>query len=412
MKQVVIISGKGGTGKTVLSSSFVVLFSEKVKNQIITDCDVDAPNLHILLDPKKISYQAYRGAKIAVKGEGCTECGICEEVCRFGAIKNFEVVPLKCEGCGACALACPENVLTLQDIENSDFIVSSTEFGCFVHGKLYPGAENTGGLITLIRQTAERIAQETDSELILMDGAPGIGCQVIASLVGTDLAVIVTEPTFSGMSDMTRALELCESMRVPAVVCINKYNINEKNSTQIREFCDGNGIPIVGDIPFDENVPRMLSESSSPIFKDCPASRAMYIVWQRLYEYVFPDKKIIMEDDDKMKIAVTVDGNEISSHFGHCTGYAIYDVEDSKVLNKTYIENPGHEQCVLPDFLANAGISVVITGGMGMKANQIFTERGIKTFIGVGGNPDDAVELYMKGKLESTDVLCNHEQHS
>src|SRR4030042_2790702 len=258
MKQIVIISGKGGTGKTVLSSSFTVLFSEKVRNLIITDCDVDAPNLHILLDPKEISSQAYKGAKIAVKGDGCTECGICEEVCRFGAIKNFDVIPLKCEGCGACVLACPENVLSLQDIENRDFIVSSTEYGYFVHGRLYPGAENTGGLITLVRQTAEKIAQETDSELILMDGAPGVGCQVIASLVGTELAIVVTEPTFSGMSDMTRALELCEFMRIPAVVCINKYNINEKNTVQIKEFCNENGVPLIGEIPFDENVPRIL----------------------------------------------------------------------------------------------------------------------------------------------------------
>ena len=235
-----------------------------------------------------------------------------------------------------------------------------------------------------------------------------MGCKVIASLVGSDLAVIVAEPTFSGMSDMARALELCEFMRVPAIVCINKYNINEKNTIQIREFCKGNGIPVIGEIPFDESVPRMLSEGIPPIFKDCPASRAMYIVWQKLYEFVFPDKKIIMEDDDKMKVAVTVDGNEISSHFGHCTGYAIYDVEDSKILNKTYIENPGHEQCVPPDFLANAGISVVITGGMGMKANQIFTERGVKTFTGIGGNPDDAIALYLKGELIGSGDLCNH----
>jgi len=408
MKQIVIISGKGGTGKTVLSSSFTVLFSEKVRNLIITDCDVDAPNLHILLDPKEISSQAYKGAKIAVKGDGCTECGICEEVCRFGAINNFEVIPLKCEGCGACVLACPENVLSLQDIENSDFIVSSTEYGYFVHGRLYPGAENTGGLITLIRQTAEKIAQETDSELILMDGAPGVGCQVIASLVGTDLAIVVTEPTFSGMSDMTRALELCEFMRIPAVVCVNKYDINERNTAQIRDFCKENGIGLLGEIPFDENIPRILSEGTPPIFKDCPSARAMYIIWQRLCELIFPEREIERKDDDKMKIAVTVDGNEVSSHFGHCTGYAIYDVEDCKVLNKTYIENPGHEQCVLPDFLANAGISVVITGGMGMKANQIFIERGIKTFTGVSGNPDNAVALYLKGELVGTGNLCNH----
>jgi MinD superfamily P-loop ATPase len=252
MKQLTVVSGKGGTGKTTITASFVVL----AKHTIVADCDVDAPDLHMLLHPEIIKSQEFKGSKIALIDESrCTQCGLCRQKCAFDAITpDFKVDHIACEGCGVCRMLCPVSAITMTDRTSGYAYISKTKYGFMTHAKLNPGEANSGKLVTLVRQNASMLAKKKNSSLIIIDGSPGVGCPVIASISGVDAGLAVTEPTVSGIHDLERVLRLMKHFKVCPLVCINMYDINKDNTAKIEDFCRKNGIDVVGKIPFNQIV--------------------------------------------------------------------------------------------------------------------------------------------------------------
>jgi len=251
MKEVVVLSGKGGTGKTTIVGSLAAL----ADNKVLADCDVDAADLHLLLSPSEKQKNEFWSGQIAQIDAGkCTQCGLCQDLCRFHAIHNFRVDPVSCEGCGFCSRICPDNAIAMKDNMSGHWFVSDTRFGPMVHARLGVAQENSGKLVATVRQQAKKIAENEGRNLIISDGPPGIGCPVISSLSGASLALLVAEPTLSGMHDLDRILDVCRHFGVQAMVCINKYDLNEKNTAQIESQCLGRGIAIGGKIPFDTVV--------------------------------------------------------------------------------------------------------------------------------------------------------------
>ena len=260
MKQIVIISGKGGTGKTVITGAFAALAEYKV----MADCDVDAADLHLVLDPAVKQTNDFSGGKQAsIIAEKCIGCGKCRDMCRFGAInlngdrndiidKTFTIDPVSCEGCKVCVEFCPADAIEFDDHINGQWFVSDTRFGPMVHAKLGIAEENSGKLVTLIRKEAKKIAQEQKKDLLIVDGSPGIGCPVIASITASDLVLVVTEPTLSGKHDLERVAQLTANFGIKTLVCINKADINPEMSCNIAEDAGKHGLKVVGKIPYDE----------------------------------------------------------------------------------------------------------------------------------------------------------------
>jgi len=268
MRQITVLSGKGGTGKTTLVASLAVL----AENLVVTDCDVDAPNLHMLLNPSIIRKQEFKGSKVAVLDESkCIQCRRCEESCRFNAINDLKIDPILCEGCGLCAYVCPVEAIELSEKVCGYAYISKTKYGFMSHARLNPGEENSGKLVTLVRQNARQIAEEEDVDLILNDGPPGIGCPVIASVGGADLGVIVVEPTLSGIHDMERALKMLSHFKVSPLVCINMYDLNIENTKMIEAFCRSNRVEVAGKILFDPLVTEAMV-LGKPIAEHSPES--------------------------------------------------------------------------------------------------------------------------------------------
>jgi MinD superfamily P-loop ATPase len=252
MKQLTILSGKGGTGKTTLTASLAVL----ARNAVIADCDVDAPDLHMLLHPEVIETQEFKGSKLAVIDKTkCDNCGVCREKCRFGAITKALIVdPIACEGCGVCAAICPSNAITMVERVSGYAYISKTKYGFMAHALLSPGESNSGKLVTLVRKNARILSEKENSNLIIIDGPPGIGCPVIASVSGVDVSLVITEPTMSGIHDLRRALKLIKHFNAKPLVCVNMYDINKDNTEKIFRFCEENNIKVVGRIPFNPKV--------------------------------------------------------------------------------------------------------------------------------------------------------------
>jgi MinD superfamily P-loop ATPase len=252
MKQLCIVSGKGGTGKTVLTASLAAIAGRKV----MADCDVDAADLHLLLAPTVRETHEYFGGKEAViLPDKCTKCGKCISACRFGAIEDFAVVHAACEGCGACQVVCADGAVRMDDALSGRWFVSDTAYGPMVHARLGIAAENSGKLVSQVRQKAREIAER---DFVIVDGPPGIGCPVLASLTGIDLAVLVVEPTLSGMHDMERVHGVCAHFGIRAAVVINKFDINEENAGTIERWCRDNAVPVAGRIRFDRAVTESL----------------------------------------------------------------------------------------------------------------------------------------------------------
>jgi len=251
MKEVVVLSGKGGTGKTSVVGSLAALSRGKV----LADCDVDAADLHLLLKPRvKKETEFWSGQVACIDEERCTQCGLCQELCRFDAIKDLKVDPVSCEGCGFCFHICPAEAITMEENLSGYWFISDTRYGPLVHARLGIAQENSGKLVAQVRQQAKQIAEERNLDYIISDGPPGIGCPVISSLSGASLALLVTEPTLSGIHDLERVLGVCRHFGVMAVVCINKYDLNEENTRQIESYCLNQEIRVVARIPFDNAV--------------------------------------------------------------------------------------------------------------------------------------------------------------
>ncbi len=255
VKQLAIISGKGGTGKTTIAAAFAAL----ARNKVMVDCDVDAADLHLLLHPRVLKQEKYYGGRSPrVDLDKCTQCGLCKEVCRFHAIENGVVDYVSCEGCAFCSHVCPESAIVMEEAFSGDWFVSDTPYGPFVHARLGIGEENSGKLVTVVRKQAMEIAKEKDLRLILIDGPPGIGCPVRASLTGVNLILATTEPTLSGIHDLERILKLAEHFKIPSSVCINKFDINSENTERIVAYCENNGSRIIGKIPYEPKVVEAL----------------------------------------------------------------------------------------------------------------------------------------------------------
>ena len=264
MKEIVVISGKGGTGKTSIVASFAAL----AEGAVLADCDVDAADLHLLLQPDIKQSHDFSGGKVAsVITEKCIGCGKCEEVCNFdAAIFNgpandvvgitYTIDSIACEGCGVCVQFCPVDAIEFKDAINGKWFVSDTRFGPMLHAKLGIAEENSGKLVSLIRKEAKRIAAEQSKDLIIVDGSPGIGCPVIASITGADLVLAVTEPTIAAQHDLDRVAELTEHFKIPTVVCINKYDINVKIAKAIEKEALERNLKVVGKIAYDIAVTK------------------------------------------------------------------------------------------------------------------------------------------------------------
>ncbi len=280
MKQITVISGKGGTGKTTVVASLAALAMGRA---VIADCDVDAPDLHLILHPEVKEQRDFVGIKMAlIDPSKCTSCMECEEHCRFGAITDMKVDPLACEGCGACRFVCPSGAISMVDRLSGHAYVSLTRFGPMVHAEMFPGEEASGKLVAMVREMAREVAKRQNLELVIIDGSPGIGCPVIASLTGTDFALIVTEPTLSGVHDLGRIMGVAKHFGVPPLVCINKYDLNPEAAEQIERLCRDSGIDVVGRIPFDTAAVDAMVAGRAVVEMDGPMADEIKSLWRRL----------------------------------------------------------------------------------------------------------------------------------
>ncbi|MCK5534399.1 ATP-binding protein [bacterium] len=271
MKQIVIISGKGGTGKTVVTGAFASL----AKNKIMADCDVDAADLHLLLKPEiKKRHEFKSGVTAFIDKELCSQCGQCVQVCRFSAVeigknvsgeKEFTIDPIACEGCAFCSFVCPTEAIKMEENISGEWYISDTRFGPFVHARLGIASENSGKLVALVKQKAKELAEKQNCDWIIIDGAPGIGCPVIASLSGIDYALVITEPTLSGLHDADRVIQVVKHFKISVRLIINKYDLNKEMTEKIEEYCKNNNIPLVGKISFDESMVKAIIEGKTII---------------------------------------------------------------------------------------------------------------------------------------------------
>ena len=285
MKQVVIISGKGGTGKTIISAAIATL----AQNKVMADCDVDAANLYLLLQPEVQEKQLFSGGKKAlIDTEKCTRCQACVDTCRFDAItdnnaEEIAIDPISCEGCGVCSHICPADAIRMEKALSGEWYISQTKYGPFVHARLGIGEENSGKLVTEVKKKAKEIAEKHDLDWVIVDGPPGIGCPVIASLSGADLALVVTEPSLSGIHDMERVVQMARHFQIKSACCINKYDINLGNTTQIENWCDQESIPLLGKIPYDVEVSESMVQGI-PLteYTHNSVSKEISNMWQNL----------------------------------------------------------------------------------------------------------------------------------
>ena len=251
MKEILVLSGKGGTGKTSIVGSFAHLADSKV----MLDCDVDASDLHLLLSPETIEEHEFRsGVKARVETNKCSACGMCAELCQFESVTMEEtavISRLSCEGCGVCAHFCPEDAIRLDENHCGTWYISDTAYGPFVHSQLFAGEENSGKLVSHIKSEARKVAEQSGAELILIDGSPGVGCPVIASLSNVDMVLVVTEPSQSGKHDLERILDLTDHFKILTKLCINKWDLHAEMSDEIELLAERRGVEVLGKIPFD-----------------------------------------------------------------------------------------------------------------------------------------------------------------
>jgi MinD superfamily P-loop ATPase len=291
MKEFVVISGKGGTGKTSLVACFAALH----QNIVLADCDVDAADLHLIMDTHIHHREPFIGGKKAkIVVDSCTGCGECEKMCRFDALVMdessdgsaiYQVDPIACEGCGVCALVCPADAIEFKDAVNGEWFISEARHGPMVHAKLGIAESNSGKLVSVVRNQARGIAAKRGLEMVLIDGPPGIGCPVIASVTGCDLVLVVTEPTLSGLHDLERVRQLAAHFKITTTACINKCDLNPEMTSRIAEHCRETGVEVVGRIPYDPAVTRAQIQKTSVVeFNEGPISEEIRRMWERVSE--------------------------------------------------------------------------------------------------------------------------------
>ncbi|MFO8035627.1 MAG: ATP-binding protein [Anaerolineales bacterium] len=291
MKQLVVLSGKGGAGKTSLVAAFAQLAAKdtRIKSAVFADADVDASNLELVLNPCKKGSEDFWGGQIAlIDQEDCISCGDCVEVCRFDAIDevegSFHVDPIACDGCAACVYQCPTEAITMHSQVVGQWYRSESPYGPMIHADLRPAQENSGKLVTLVKQQARLLAMDDGHDLVLIDGPPGIGCPVISAVSGADLALVVAEPSVAGVHDMRRALETVEHFGIQALVCINKADLYPEGRAEIESYCQEHEIEILGSIPFDETITAAMTQGQPvTLYKPTsPASLAIEKIWTKV----------------------------------------------------------------------------------------------------------------------------------
>ena len=295
--EVVVISGKGGTGKTSITASLAAL----AQSVVIADCDVDAADLHLLLNPRiERTSNFFGGKKARILTNKCIGCGKCREVCNFDAPKlngpandiiekTYAIDPVACEGCSVCVEFCPAKAIEFKEVANGRWFISETRFGPMVHARLGIAEENSGKLVTLVRKEAKRIATEQHKEFLIVDGSPGIGCPVIASITGADLALIVTEPTMSALHDLNRIAELAGHFNIPSAVCINKYDINPQLADKIEKEAEAKKLNVLSTIPYDTQVTKAQLEAKTIVEYDRSFLKTrIESLWQSILDLLNP----------------------------------------------------------------------------------------------------------------------------
>lgn len=292
MKQLVILSGKGGTGKTTVAAALAHLGSQELA-MVLADADVDAANLELVLDPERLEeHDFWAGKRAVIDPAFCTACGICESVCRFDAIippsdvgsdGAYKVEGLSCEGCAACFYQCPEEAIRMEEQLAGRWFRSNSRFGPLFHAHLFAGQENSGKLVTVVKRQGRETASTIGAEVLLVDGPPGIGCPVISAVSGADVALLVAEPTVSGAHDLERVLSTVEHFGVPAVAAINKADLNARRSDEVAAFCDDRGVDLMGRIPYDTAVTEaMVQGRPVTAYEDGAVSEALREIWGRI----------------------------------------------------------------------------------------------------------------------------------
>ncbi|MBN2065612.1 MAG: ATP-binding protein [Candidatus Thermoplasmatota archaeon] len=285
MKQLTVISGKGGTGKTSITAALASL----AKNAVFADCDVDAADLHLIFTPEIKQTMGFHGLKIAaIDKETCIDCKKCFESCAFDAItEDISLIKEACEGCGVCAYVCPVDAIRMIERDSGYAYISESRFGPLAHAALKTAEEASGKLVTVVRENAKKLAEEKKRDLIIIDGPPGIGCPVIASLTGVDLVLVVTEPTLSGIHDLERILDMAHHFGIPAFVCINKYDVNVDNTKKIERFCNEKSIVVVGKLPYDIVMTKaMINQKNIIEFSDGKLSHEIREMWDKIQEMI------------------------------------------------------------------------------------------------------------------------------
>jgi MinD superfamily P-loop ATPase len=302
MKQLVILSGKGGTGKTTVAAALAHLASQELPI-VLADADVDAANLELVLEPQLQETHEFMSGKLAViDPEKCTACTICETVCRFDAILPpgeqpftyaYQVDPLGCEGCASCFYQCPEDAIHMEEQHAGRWFRSDSRFGSLFHAHLFAGQENSGKLVTLVKQQGRLLALDTQAELLLVDGPPGIGCPVISASAGADMALLVVEPTVSGAHDLERILGTAEHFGVPAMVVINKADLNPRRSDEIAAYCERRGVEVAGRVPYNDVVTEaMVQGQPVTAFADGDVTEALKGIWSRIVERLLREEGV------------------------------------------------------------------------------------------------------------------------
>lgn len=448
MKELVVISGKGGTGKTSLVASFAALAgsagsrqarsalrsdsgqagSWQAGNAVLADCDVDAADLHLVLAPTVLRREEFRcGHEAIIRQKDCIGCGACLARCRFDAIRcvtketcdpqrehAFVIDPTACEGCGVCVWSCPVKAIDFPERLCGEWYVSDTRHGPMVHARLIPGGENSGKLVSKVREAARTLAEERKADLILVDGPPGVGCAVIASITGASQVLVVTEPTLSGAHDMARVLQLTRHFKIPTAVCVNKWDLNAEMTARIESKASRVGAMPVGRVRYGRAVTTAQMQGLTVVETDAgPLGDDIRQVWENLSAVLPPTTRDTSNKGETktMKIAIPLTDGKLCMHFGHCEQFALLEVDENakKVTGKRMLTPPPHEPGVLPRWLHQEGATVIIAGGMGQRAQAIFAENAIKVVVGAPAEaPEQLVAQYLAGTLVSGANVCDH----